>query len=512
MNFKLYNQRQATLFPHSFDEIIPAKHPVRVVDQVVESINIQPLLKAYSKEGNPSYHPKMLLKVMLYAYMTNIYSSRKIELAIRENINFMWLTGMAVVDHNTINRFRSNKLKDSFKEIFKQVVLMLASEGLISLKQIYTDGTKIEAQAGKYTFVWGNSIKTNKAKMLDQLEALWKYAQSISTDDDPNPEPQQFKEISKEVIQKTVAQIDAKLSGNEKASSKAKAKLRYIKQNFEKNLQKYQEQEAIMGNRNSYSKTDTDATFMRMKEDHMQNGQLKPGYNAQISTENQIIIFYSLHQNPTDTKTLKPHLENLKETFGEEVFQELKAITADAGYGSEENYDYLEQQGLMPYVKYNTFDKEQDETYQKKHKPFSKENLYYNEQQDYYVCPMGQKMHKIQDRIKYNEAGYKQHVSHYQAQNCEGCPLRGSCFSAKGNRIIERNPNLERHKQKIKELLTSETGIQKRKQRTADVEPVFAQLKHNHNFRRFTLKGLKKTELEFGLMALAHNLRKKIAA
>lgn len=512
MNFKLYNQRQATLFPHSFDEIIPAKHPVRVVDQVVESINIQPLLKAYSKEGNPSYHPKMLLKVMLYAYMTNIYSSRKIELAIRENINFMWLTGMAVVDHNTINRFRSNKLKDSFKEIFKQVVLMLASEGLISLKQIYTDGTKIEAQAGKYTFVWGNSIKTNKAKMLDQLEALWKYAQSISTDDDPNPEPQQFKEISKEVIQKTVAQIDAKLSGNEKASSKAKAKLRYIKQNFEKNLQKYQEQEAIMGNRNSYSKTDTDATFMRMKEDHMQNGQLKPGYNAQISTENQIIIFYSLHQNPTDTKTLKPHLENLKETFGEEVFQELKAITADAGYGSEENYDYLEQQGLMPYVKYNTFDKEQDKTYQKKHKPFSKENLYYNEQQDYYVCPMGQKMHKIQDRIKYNEAGYKQYVSHYQAQNCEGCPLRGSCFSAKGNRIIERNPNLERHKQKIRELLTSETGIQKRKQRTADVEPVFAQLKHNHNFRRFTLKGIKKTELEFGLMALAHNLRKKIAA
>jgi transposase len=512
MNFKLYNQRQATLFPHSFDEIIPAKHPVRVVDQVVESINIQPLLKAYSKEGNPSYHPKMLLKVMLYAYMTNIYSSRKIELAIRENINFMWLTGMAVVDHNTINRFRSNKLKDSFKEIFKQVVLMLASEGLISLKQIYTDGTKIEAQAGKYTFVWGNSIKTNKAKMLDQLEALWKYAQSISTDDDPNPEPQQFKEISKEVIQKTVAQIDAKLSGNEKASSKAKAKLRYIKQNFEKNLQKYQEQEAIMGSRNSYSKTDTDATFMRMKEDHMQNGQLKPGYNAQISTENQIIIFYSLHQNPTDTKTLKPHLENLKETFGEEVFQELKAITADAGYGSEENYDYLEQQGLMPYVKYNTFDKEQDKTYQKKHKPFSKENLYYNEQQDYYVCPMGQKMHKIQDRIKYNEAGYKQHVSHYQAQNCEGCPLRGSCFSAKGNRIIERNPNLERHKQKIRELLTSETGIQKRKQRTADVEPVFAQLKHNHNFRRFTLKGIKKTELEFGLMALAHNLRKKIAA
>ena len=512
MNFKHYNQRQTALFPYSFDDLISEKHPVRVVDQVVESINIQPLLKAYSKEGNPGYHPKMLLKVMIYAYMSNIYSSRKIELAIRENINFMWLTGMSTVDHNTINRFRSDKLKDSFKEIFKQVVMMLAEEGLISMKQIYTDGTKIEAQAGRYTFVWGKSIKTNKAKMLTQLEDLWNYAQSISNDDDPDTEPPQFKEISQEVIQKTVKQIDTKLSGNEKASKKSKAKLRYIKQNFEKNLRKYEEQEAILGERNSYSKTDPDATFMRMKEDHMQNGQLKPGYNAQISTENQIIINYTLHQNPTDTKTLKPHLENLKETYGAEIFKKIENITADAGYGSEENYDYLEKEELTAYVKYNTFEKEQDKNYQKKHKTFSKENLYYNQEEDYYVCPIGQKMHKTHESTKTTQAGYIQQLSHYQAQNCEGCPLRGVCFKAQGNRSIERNHNLERHKEKIRELLTSQTGIQKRKQRSADVEPVFAQMKHNNNFRRFSLKGIQKTELEFGLMALAHNLRKKIAA
>lgn len=512
MSFKHYNQQQTILLPYSFDDLIPEKHPVRVVDQIVESLNIQPLLKAYSKEGNPGYHPKMLLKVMLYAYMTNVYSSRKIELALRENINFMWLTSMTIVDHNTINRFRSNKLKDSFKEIFKQVVLMLASEGLITLKQIYTDGTKIEAQAGRYTFVWGNSIKTNKGKMLTQLEELWKYAQSIDNEDDPNPDPTEFKEISKEVIEKTVAKIDAKLSGNKKASSKAKAKLRYIKTNFVKNLEKYLEQEAILGERNSYSKTDTGTTFMRMKEDHMKNGQLKPAYNAQISTENQIIVHYTIHQNPTDTKTLKPHLENFEQTFGEEVLQELEEIIADAGYGSEENYDYLEQKELTAYVKYNTFDKEQDKNYQKKHKPFSKENLYYNQEEDYYECPMGQRMHKTHQSQKTTEAGYTQKLSHYQAKNCEGCPLRGQCFKAKGNRSIERNHNLERHKQKTRELLLSEKGTQKRKQRSADVEPVFAQLKHNNNFRRFSLKGLEKVELEFGLMALGHNLRKKIAS
>jgi len=512
MKFKHYNQQQTILLPYSFDDLIPEKHPVRIVDQVVESINIQPLLKAYSKEGNPGYHPKMLLKVMLYAYMTNIYSSRKIELALRENINFMWLTSMTIVDHNTINRFRSDKLKENFKEIFKQVVLMLASEGLVNLKQIYTDGTKIEAQAGRYTFVWGNSIKTNKAKMLTQLEELWNYAQSISNEDDPNPEPTEFKEISKEVIQKTVAKIDAKLSGNEKASSKAKTKLRYIKNNFTANLEKYEKQEAILGERNSYSKTDTEATFMRMKEDHMLNGQLKPAYNTQISTQNQIIVHYTIHQNPTDTKTLKPHLENLEQTFGKKIFKKLKEITTDAGYGSEENYDYLEKKKLKAFVKYNTFEKEQDQNYQKKYKAFSKENLYYNEQEDFYVCPMGQKMLKTHENQKKTAAGYTQTLSHYQAKNCEGCSLRGQCFKAKGNRSIERNHNLERHKQQTRELLLSEIGIQRRKQRSADVEPVFAQLKHNNGFRRFSLKGLQKVELEFGLMALGHNLRKKIAA
>jgi transposase len=484
MRFKHYNQQQTILLPYSFDDQIPEKHPVRIVDQVVESINIHPLLKAYSKEGAPGYHPKMLLKVMLYAYMTNVYSSRKIELALRENINFMWLTSMTIVDHNTINRFRSDKLKDSFKEIFKQVVLMLASEGPVNLKQIYTDGTKIEAQAGRYTFVWGNSIKTNKAKMLTQLEELWNYAQSLDNEDDPNPEPTEFKEISKEVIEKTVAKIDAKLSGNHKASSKAKAKLRYIKNNFTANLEKYEKQEAILGERNSYSKTDTEAAFMRMKEDHMLNGQLKPAYNTQISTQNQVIVHYTIHQNPTDTKTLKPHLEDFEQSYGKKIFKKLEEITADAGYGSEENYDYLEKKKLKAFVKYNTFEKEQDSNYQKKYKAFSKENLYYNQEEDYYVCPMGQKMLKTHENQKKTAGGYTQTLS--RAKNCEGCPMRGQCFKAKGNRSIERNHNLERHKERTRELLLSETGIQRRKQRSADVEPVFAQLKHNNGFRRFS--------------------------
>ena len=169
---KDYNQNQNWLFPPSIQELIPQDHPVRIVNSVIEQIDIKPLLDTYSKEGHPSYHPKMMLKVMVYAYMDNIYSSRKIEKALLENINFMWLSGRQTVDHNTIARFRSNKLKLVFKDIFKQVVLLLAAEGLVNLKRVYTDGTKIESVAGRYTFVWSNAIKTNKEKMTKQLEEM----------------------------------------------------------------------------------------------------------------------------------------------------------------------------------------------------------------------------------------------------------------------------------------------------------------------------------------------------
>lgn len=191
---------------------------------------------------------------------------------------------------------------------------------------------------------------------------------------------------------------------------------------------------------------------------------------------------------------------------------ELEEITGDTGYGSEENYDYLEQAELTAHVKYNIFDKKQDKRYQEKHKNFSKENPYNNQQEDYYNCLMGQKKLKTHQSNRIKKARFLQETSHYQAKNCENCPLRTQCFKAKGNRSIERNHNLERHKQKTRKLLLSKRGIQKRKQRTAVVEYVFTQLKHNHHFRHFTLKGIKKVDLEFGLIAIDNNLRKKIVS
>lgn len=506
--FKEYNQQQNWLLPPSIEELIPQDHPVRVVNGVIEQLDLQTLLRTYSKEGNPSYHPKMMLKVMVYAYMDNIYSSRKIEKAMRENINFMWLSNKEVADHNTIARFRSNKLKLVFKDVFKQVVLLLAQEGLVTLKQVYTDGTKIESVAGRYTFVWGNAIKTNKEKMSKQLEELWAYSQALADEEDKDPEPPDFKEIDPDKVRATGNKINKILKGNDKASSKAKAKARYVEKNFAENLEKYQEQEQLLAGRNSYSKTDPDATFMRMKDDHMQNGQLKPGYNAQISTEDQFIVNYTLHQDTTDFHTLEGHLENFESLYN----QLPEELTADAGYGSEENYKLLEEKQIEAYVKFNTFDLEQgNSNKKKKYDPFERDSLYYNEQEDYYVCPIGQHMEKSNQRKKKTKSGYEQVYYQYTAKNCQGCSLRCICFKGKNNRTIERNHQLERYKQKARENLLSEKGQIRRRKRTADVEPTFAQLKHNRNFKRFTLKGLEKVEMEFGLHALAHNLKKKCA-
>jgi transposase len=504
--FKPYHQNQVMLLPPSLDELIAFNHPVRIVNEVLNKIDIEPLLRQYKPGGTSSYHPLLLLKVLVYAYINNIYSSRKIEEALQQNIHFMWLAGMSKPDHNTINRFRSERLKEPLRKVFVQVVELLAAEGLLSIKELYTDGTKLEANANRYTFVWGNAIKTNKEKMKQQLDGLWKYAQGIAAAEMNDTDPDDFKKITPEKVKQVIEKIDAALQGKE-VKKEVSQKLNYAKKHWPAALAKYESQEKILGeNRNSYSKTDQDATFMRMKEDHMKNGQLKPAYNLQLSSNNQYITNYSLHQNTNDTNTLIEHLEQFKQQYN----QTPDVVTTDAGYGSEENYQYLEKNNIEAYVKYNQFDREQDKMIQSK-KPFSSEKLHYNKEQDYYVCPMGQHMRNVGSYTKITSAGFMGQLTKYQAVNCTNCPLNGACHKSKGNRIIEVNHNLNRLKAISKEKLESEKGIHHRKKRCADVEPVFANIKNNHYFKRFHLRGIEKVSIETGLLALAHNLRKKTA-
>lgn len=491
------------MLPPSLEELIDQNHSVRIVNQVIDKIDIDPLLKKFKGGGTSSYHPRMLLKVLVYGYVNNVYSSRRMEAALKENIHFMWLAGMNKPDHNTINRFRSERLKEVLKIVFAKVVELLVEEGHLSLKEIFTDGTKLEAQANRYTFVWGNAIKTSKARMEEQLKELWAYAEGVAAEELKDETPESFAPVSAEQVRKTIDKIDQALDGKE-ISKKKRQQLNYAKKNWPSNVERYADQEKILGDRNSYSKTDTDATFMRMKEDHMKNGQLKPAYNVQLSSHDQFIVNYSLHQNPTDTRTLKKHLKSYYTLYGRYP----EVLVADAGYGSEENYTLLKSKKIDGYVKHNQFDGEQ---HQKHTDWFKTENLEYNKKEDIVYCPISEPMKRIGEATRGNRAGFKQKFTQYQASKCKGCPVRDVCHGQKGNRIVDINHRLRKLKAEVNAKLTSEKGIGYRKRRPADIEPVFAQVKHNKNFKRFMLKGLKKVEIETGLLAIAHNLSKLAA-
>jgi hypothetical protein len=245
---------------------------------------------------------------------------------------------------------------------------------------------------------------------------------------------------------------------------------------------------------------------MRMKDDHMKTAQLKPAYNLQLSTNNQYIASYSIHQNAGDTSTLIPHIEQHIESFK----QTPADITADAGYGSEQNFKWLEDNQITAYVKHNYFDRDQNSRLRSK-KPFGADNLHYDQPKDQYRCPGGEPMKNIGSHTTTTKAGFEQTHVRYKAENCKSCPLNKECPQQNGNLIVSVNHNLNRLKQRVDERLKSPTGLQKRKQRCYDTEPVFANIKHNHQFRRFMLRGIQKVSIETGLLALAHNLRKKAA-
>lgn len=506
VHFHSYIHNQTVLFPQRIDKDIAEDDPVRLLNALVDGLNMSNVYKLYNPSGRNPYHPKMMLKVVLYAYMNNIYSCRRIETLLKRDIHFIWLAGYEQPDFITINRFR-NRLKEEINNIFTQVVLVLSQKGLISLDVEYIDGTKIESKANKYTFVWRKTVENNRAKLIKKIEALLGQVEDVIALD--NAPRQETVEITPSILTEIAQELNKSLDAAPKPQSKEenqavrekKRQIREIEKHREK-LQEYDRHLDILEERNSYSKTDTDATFMRMKEDAMMNGQTKPGYNLQIATEQQFITDFALYPNPTDTLTMPSFLESFNSRYGHYT----KTAVADSGYGSEENYLFMDVHDMDAYVKYNYFHKEQRPRYTPS--PFHPASLYYNKEEDYYVCPMGQHMRRIGTKRDVTASGFVTYSARYKAQRCEGCPLRGSCFRAKGNRIIEVNHQLQEYKQKARELLTSKEGIKHRGRRCIEPEAVFGQMKYNKAYKRFRHFGKDKVRMDFAFFAIAFNIGK----
>lgn len=507
IHFRPYTPNQMVLFPQRIDEDIAENDPVRIINAVVDSLDLDCFKKLYKETGRCPYHPKMMLKVIIYAYMNNIYSCRRIEKLLLRDIHFIWLAGYEKPDFITINRFR-NRVKDEIGNVFTQLVLILAEKGFVSLDVEYIDGTKIESKANKYTFVWRKTVEKNRARLMDKIRALLEQVDEAIAQDNSTESPAveftpaQLTELVDELKNSLAQAPKAKDKEERKALREKKKQIKELESRRDK-LAEYDKHLETLGERNSYSKTDPDATFMRMKEDAMNNGQTKPGYNLQIGTENQFITDFGLFHNPTDTLTLIPFYESFRSRFGR-----LPSVgVADSGYGSEENYRFMQENGMEAFVKYNFFHKEQRPRY--KPNPFHQNSFYYNEAEDYYVCPMGQHMTRIGTRRGKTASGYVTESARYRAQRCAGCPLRGSCYKSKSDRrTIEVNHRLNAYKRQARERLLSEEGIRHRGRRCIEPEAVFGQMKYDMAYRRFRHFGKDKVTMDFAFFAIAFNLKK----
>lgn len=522
--FKPCKNGDGFLFPPYLSDLISADHPVRLINALVDQLDITDIINTYKGGGSSSYHPRMLIKLLVYGYFDGVTSTRKLEQSTHENVCYMWLCGMNKPTYATISTFRSGRLKGKVKDLFASILKQIYGQGKLQVGTQFIDGTIFESVANKHTYVWRKNTERYKSNTEQKIKAILADVEEYLDDNGADEQPAEDESSTLRAKKKSTgsAKVQTNKEPQSLTSDEVKQKIKALKKKKDKSidkkikklekdllqkLMKYEEQERLLKGRNSYSKTDPDASFMRMKEDRRGKPIPKPAYNVQLSTSNQFILNYSLHQNPNDATCFIDHMVESKQLFAEQNMPDIAECVGDAIYGTQENYEFLNKEEITSYLKYPLFDKELKSN-NKGNKPFDARQLFYNEAQDFFVCPMGQRMHKVGQKTETRRNGYKATIDEYQNVRCENCPLQGVCHKGKGVRKIQFNKELERYRKEALDNLTSEKGEWLRSQRSVDVEPVFGHLKFNRKWDRFTLVGLDKVKIELGLHAIAHNLRK----
>lgn len=488
--------------------------PVRLLNAVMERMNYSKLNAAYSRLGRIEYSPKILLKIMVYGYMRKQISSRALEACCRENLHFIYLLeGQRAPDHNTINRFRKNILtQEAGQDILRQLVVLLHEKGLLSFEAAFVDGTKIEANANKYSFVWKKATVKKADKLLkrihEELPAKLKEV-GIRFHVPEKIAVRQLKKLRKRIHVRIEADGIAFVSGKGKRKTPLQRLSEWVDQCLGK-LKQYTNDIHICGNRNSFSKTDHDATFMHMKEDHMRNGQLKPGYNVNVATCSEFIIGSYISSDRNDVHTLIPFMEQLRKNY---EGRNIGSVVVDSGYESEENYCWFENHPETElYVKPSDHEA-------RKHKKYRtdisrRENMLYDEEANTYTCASGKLLKETREKKTHSASGLEITTSVYECSECDGCPLKEKCIRACGS----KKPLEERHKvlyvskrfaeqrEAMEAKISSPKGCLLRVNRSIQAEGNFAYVKQDLDFRRFLLRGNTKVTAEWLLFSLALNI------
>ncbi len=510
-NYSLNQSGYQLKLPLNIETIIPEDDSVRLLSQFVEAMDLTDLYSTYERINSVS--PRTLLKIVLYSYMNGDYSSRSMELNCKRDINFMFLLeGAPVPDHATFARFRSIHFAPCAKRILAEMSNALFDLGEISGETVFIDGTKIEAAANKYTFVWKKAVTKNQTKLLIKLadfvaECEQLYDLKIVYGD--TVKMKHVKKLRKKLYALKQSENVVFVHGIGRRKTPLQKSMETL-EDYLSQFKKYNHQIHICGGRNSYSKTDHDATFMRLKEDAMGNGQLKPAYNLQHGVDSEYITWLTIGPQPTDTTTLIPFLKDAEE----HLKFKYKNVTTDAGYESEENYVFLEENGQLSYIKPANYEISKTRRY--KNDIGKIENMEYDAESDVYICRSAKRLTPDHVRHSKSKTGYVSEKTIYKCEDCSGCPYKAECI--KGNNcktpLEERTKTLQvartflKYRQEgLKRILTDE-GIVLRMNRSIQAEGSFGELKQDMHFRRYISKGTSNVLAESILLAMARNINK----
>ncbi len=477
------------------ERIIPADDSVRLLDEMIEEMDITPLMRAYKRTGRrPATNPVTMLKILVYAIMQGIFSSRAIASACRRDINFIWLlNGENAPNHSEIARFRSKRLSECGEELFYQLVNKLHELGEIKYEHLFVDGTKIEANANKYSFVWKKSTTKYETRLHEKLANL-------------TPELCSKYGIITAAPEELLCELEGRVTtpfvyGRGKRKSELQRDIELLRKLLTRKAKYLVYQETFKG-RNSFSKTDPDATFMRMKDDHMRNAQLKPGYNIQLGVEGEYITGVLVSSERSDQLTMIPLLENMENYLGKSYGD----VTADAGYESEENYTYFEGKTTECCIKPQNY--ERSKTRKFKSNMALRENMPYDTVLDEYTCQAGKKLRAIYVGKKKSKTGFEREVTYYECESCEGCQYKKKCTKSKGNRTMQVSKKFIEQRAQSRERITGEKGVLLRMNRSIQAEGAFGVIKQDYGFRQFLLRGNKKVLTEILLVAMGYNINK----
>ena len=541
-----------------FELSLPDDDPVYTLKKVMEDLDFSGLLANCSDKGRTRYNPIMMYAVVTYANMRGVRSVDRIVELCERDLAFIWLTRGQKPKRDAFYEFKGKKLTSEILDDFNyQFLRRLQKEGLVTLKELFIDGTKIEANANRYTFVWRGTINYHLAGLLDSIELNFARYNTFLQENGYGPkydignaqmfvieemdkvrsviEKNRKRKLSKhkKLANNTVIEIDncspleiLKLQKNLSTiatgegiefvygKGKRKPEIQQLYEELEhlgQRLMGYKECFEIIGkDRNSYSKTDLEATFMRMKEDHMLNGQLKPAYNVQIAVENYFIVHGYVSNDRTDYNTLIPVQEKHQEAFG----SVLEEVTADSGYCSEKNLLYLKEKGIESYIKLQDHEKRKTRAYAEDISKYYNMKVEVFEDEQFYICHDGRELRHIRTETK-EQDGYTQTFEVYGCADCSGCEHKARCLykynaekDVEKNKVMKINEQWEELREKSHANIQSERWILKRQTRSIQTEGHFGDIKENENFRRFNYRSADKVYKEFMLYAIGRNINK----